>query len=126
VPPLESDPRLVRIVLMNLAVNAVKYTDHGGVRLAVTAGPEGHLLEVKDTGPGIPQEDLPRLFEPFEQLGAAQRRYVSGVGLGLSLVKTIVDALGGRIDVRSSPGGSTFQVRLPGAPPARRREGETR
>jgi signal transduction histidine kinase len=116
--PIESDPRLVRIVLMNLAVNAVKYTDRGGVRIALADRPDGHLIEVRDTGPGIPPEDLPRIFEPFEQLGAAQRRYVSGVGFGLSLVRAIVEALGGDIDVRSSPSGSVFSVRLPRSPPA--------
>jgi signal transduction histidine kinase len=112
-PPVESDPRLVRIVLVNLVVNAVRYTDAGSVRVSVAHSVEGHAVEVEDTGPGLTPEELGRIFEPFEQGGAAARK-AQGVGLGLTLVKGIVEALGGTIDVRSRPGrGSTFRVTLP-------------
>jgi len=111
-PAVVSDPRLVRIVLMNLTVNAVKFTERGSVQIALAAGPGGHEVAVHDTGPGIAPEDLPRVFEPFEQVDGAQRRS-AGVGLGLSLVRSIVDALGGTIEARSSPQGSVFTVRLP-------------
>jgi signal transduction histidine kinase len=118
-PPAETDPRLLRLVLVNLVVNAVKYTDAGSVRVAVGHGPAGHHLEVHDTGAGLTPEELARIFEPFEQVGAEGARRAQGVGLGLALVKGIVEALGGGIEVRSAPGrGSVFRVTLPPRPPA--------
>jgi len=116
--PLETDPRLVRLVLVNLVVNAVKYTERGEITVAVRAEASGRSLEVRDTGPGIPPEEQRRIFEPFEQLGAGPTRTTQGVGLGLSLVKGVVEALGGKLSISSTPGrGSTFRVTLPERPP---------
>jgi signal transduction histidine kinase len=122
VPAIETDPRLVRLVLLNLVVNAVKYTDSGDVRVEVSHREGRHVLAVQDSGAGIPLADQARIFEPFEQLGADLSRGAPGVGLGLSLVRGIVDALGGEIRVESAPGkGTTFRVTLPPHPPAARR-----
>ncbi len=113
-PPLLSDSRLVRLVLINLVMNAVKYTDQGRIEVRVEHGPEGHRLSVKDTGRGIPSEQLARIFEPFEQLEPMRHKHTPGVGLGLTLVKEMVGSLGGRVEVQSVVGeGSTFTVVLP-------------
>ena len=114
-PRLQSDPRLLRVVLSNLLSNALKFTTEGSVTVLLSAEAGQHVVEVRDTGVGIPEQDLKRIFEPFEQLEPLRRKAVPGVGLGLSLVKQIVEALGGRIELTSSPGvGSSFRVLLPG------------
>jgi signal transduction histidine kinase len=103
---------------MNLIMNAVKYTDAGSVRVEVRHAPEGHAVEVRDTGPGIPDAERARLFMPFEQLSPGTG--AGGIGIGLPLVKAIVDALGGTIEVESRAGaGTRFTVRLPRAEPGR-------
>jgi signal transduction histidine kinase len=118
-PAAETDPRLVRIVLVNLVVNAVRYTEAGSVRVSVGQAADGHFFEVEDTGPGLTPQELGRIFEPFEQLAGGAASKAQGAGLGLTLVKGIVEALGGEIDVRSQPGrGSTFRVTLPPRPAA--------
>jgi signal transduction histidine kinase len=110
--PLRTDPRLLRLVLVNLVVNGVKYTAHGSVRVALGREQDAYWIEVRDTGPGIRDEDRERLFQPFEQLAAPGT--VGGVGLGLALVKGVVTSLGGKLDLRSTIGrGSTFRVELP-------------
>jgi signal transduction histidine kinase len=114
VPELESDPRLIRLILINLVVNAVKYTERGSVQVAVGHGAEGHWLSVQDTGPGIPEEVRERIFQPFEQLESITHKHTPGMGLGLALVRELVAVLGGRIRVESTVGqGSTFTVVLP-------------
>jgi signal transduction histidine kinase len=114
-PPLESDPRLVRLVLINLVMNAVKYTHQGSIEVVLTHGPEGHSLAVRDTGPGIAPEVQERIFEPFEQLEPIRHKHTPGVGLGLALVREMLSALGGSIRVDSRVDqGSTFTVVLPG------------
>jgi signal transduction histidine kinase len=111
-PPIVTDPRMLRLVVMNLVVNGVKYTSRGTVRVAFGRGQDRHWIEVRDTGPGIREEDRERLFEPFEQLGAPGT--VGGVGLGLAFVKRVMTALGGTLELRSELGrGSTFRVELP-------------
>jgi signal transduction histidine kinase len=113
-PPLMTDPRLLRLVLVNLVVNGVKYTAHGSVRVALGREQDAYWIEVRDTGPGIRDEDRERLFQPFEQLGAPGT--VGGVGLGLALVKRVVSSLGGTLDLQSAIGrGSSFRVELPAA-----------
>jgi signal transduction histidine kinase len=120
-PLMESDPRLVRLVLINLVMNAVKYTTQGSIEVVLTHGPEGHTLAVRDTGPGIAPEVHARIFEPFEQLEPIRHKHTPGVGLGLALVREMVSALGGRIHVDSQVGqGSTFTVVLPARPPGAR------
>lgn len=109
-----TDPRIVQMVLLNLVTNAVKYTEQGGVSVAVEARPEGWRLRVRDTGPGIPHAAQSRVFEPFEHLEPLEHKSKPGVGLGLTLVREMVSVLGGVVSVASEPGvGSEFTVELP-------------
>jgi PAS domain S-box-containing protein len=115
-PRLEADPRRVRQVLMNFLTNAAKYRDERDCRITVRArAVDGRLLcEIADTGIGIAEADLPRLFKPFSQLDMSNTRRRGGTGIGLSIAKTIVEAHGGEVGVRSTPGvGSTFWFSLP-------------
>jgi signal transduction histidine kinase len=108
-----ADRNRLRQVAANLLDNAIKYTTRGG-RVEVHTGLEGReaLLTVTDSGPGIPPEELPRIWERLYRGDAS--RSERGLGLGLSLVKAIVEAHGGRVDALSAPGqGSSFVVRLP-------------
>jgi PAS domain S-box-containing protein len=110
---LRTDARLLRLILANLADNAIKFTEAGHV--AVRLGQRDGLvrLEVVDTGPGIPTEAQRRIFEPFEQLEPARHKHTPGVGLGLALVQRLVETLGGSIELESSPGqGTTVSVAL--------------
>ena len=119
-----ADPRRLRQVLANLLSNAVKFTPPAGrVDLVASADPEGALVrfDVRDTGPGIAREDLPKLFHPFTQLDARLAREHGGSGLGLSLARGMTELHGGRIEVESEPGkGSRFSVVLPWRTPERR------
>jgi two-component system phosphate regulon sensor histidine kinase PhoR len=112
-----ADPDALRQVLDNLVDNAVKYTPNGGritVRWSGTA--ETVIFEVEDTGVGIPQEDLPRVFERFYRVDKARSRSVGGTGLGLSIVKHLVQAMKGQVRVASTVNkGTTFRVTLPRA-----------
>lgn len=113
-PPIHSDPSLLRIVVSNVVGNAVKFTREGRVQIRVERRDAWQVVSVADTGPGIAELDLPRIFEPFEQLEPVRRKSIPGVGLGLALVKQILDALGGRIEVESEVDvGSTFHILLP-------------
>ncbi len=97
-----------------MVVNAVKYTERGGVKVALRGDQAGHVIEVVDTGPGIPLAEQARIFEPFHQL--AKPGTAQGVGLGLSLVKGVAEALSARLTVESELGrGTTFRVVLPDA-----------
>ncbi|MFA9462177.1 ATP-binding protein [Thiohalorhabdus sp. Cl-TMA] len=111
------DPVRLTQVLSNLLDNAVKYTPEGGtIRLAGARQADQLLLTVSDTGQGIAREHLPHLFELFERAHPAQTS-AQGLGLGLSLVRSLVEMHGGRVEA-SSPGagqGSEFRVRLPAA-----------
>lgn len=114
---LHADARRVRQVLVNLLGNAVKFTGPGGrIGLDVQCIDGQVAFEIWDTGIGIEPQNLPRLFQPFVQLDDSLSRLHSGTGLGLALVRQIVDAHGGGIEVSSTPGmGSHFRVALPGA-----------
>jgi heavy metal sensor kinase len=114
------DAGALRRALGNLVDNAVKYTPAGGkVELSLLAGEGQARIVVRDTGIGIDPADAARIFDPFVRLDAARSRNAGGAGLGLALVRAIVDAHGGAITVESTPGaGSRFTVRLPLAPPA--------
>ncbi len=118
-PPVLSDPeRLVR-VLGNLVDNALKYTPAGGhVRVVTEAGPQGGaLIHVRDDGPGIAPEHLPRLFERFYRVDTARSRELGGTGLGLAIVRHLADGMGASVRVESRVGeGSTFTVSLPARP----------
>lgn len=96
----------------NLLDNAVKYTPPGGeVRLETGLDGEGTFVRVSDTGPGIPAAELPRIWERLYRGDSS--RSEKGMGLGLSLVRAVMKAHGGRVDVSSSPGGSIFTLRFP-------------
>jgi PAS domain S-box-containing protein len=114
-PAIVTDPRLVRVVAANLVGNAVKFTDAGGVLVTVSPGDDGQQrIAVTDTGPGIPDEDQARIFQPFEQRDPVHMKHLPGVGLGLALVREIAAALGARVELDSAVGkGSTFAVILP-------------
>jgi two-component system sensor histidine kinase/response regulator len=103
----------------NLLSNAVKFNRPGGrVEVRLSAEPGGAAIEIRDTGIGIAPEHLPRLFEQFFQVAPKEGGVRKGTGLGLALVKKIVEAHGGRIDVASEIGaGSVFTVRLPAESP---------
>ncbi|HEX6737240.1 MAG TPA: ATP-binding protein [Vicinamibacteria bacterium] len=113
-PAFGTDPVLLRRVLTNLLANAVKFTDAGQITLEAERHGGSLTLAVSDTGLGIAEEDLPRLFARFTQLDSTRRKRHAGAGLGLAIVKGLVEALGGTVSVQSRPGhGSTFTVRLP-------------
>ncbi|MFC0679614.1 ATP-binding protein [Lysobacter korlensis] len=113
-PALESDRRLLSVVIGNLLSNALKFTQQGAVTLRLAHTAEVAVIEVADTGIGIAPEDLERIFEPFEQLEPVRRKSVPGMGLGLALVRQLVQAIGGRIDLSSTVGeGTLFRVSLP-------------
>ncbi len=110
-------------VAANLVDNAVKYTEPGGaVRIAVWEEADEGRLSVRDTGPGIAADALPRVFDRFYRVDAARSRAQGGSGLGLAICKEIVEAHGGRIWAESRPGaGSSFTLALPRRPSGERR-----
>jgi PAS domain S-box-containing protein len=118
------DAHRLQSILINLLANAVKFTDHGEVRLRV-ARREGIIeFKVMDTGIGLSQEQIGRLFQPFEQADGSTTRRHGGTGLGLAISRNLALAMGGDITVESSPGwGSVFTLRLP-LPPATPAPGE--
>ncbi len=105
-------------LLLNLIDNAVKYNRPGGrVRVAVRAERGEAVVEVADTGIGIPAGALERIFERFYRVDKGRAREQGGTGLGLAIVKHSARLLGGRVEVESRLGeGSTFRVRLPASP----------
>ena len=118
-PWLMGDTVHLRRVFDNLVSNAFKFTPAGGsVTLRMAAEEQDVILEVADTGAGIPAEKLPRIFERFYQVEAGASRRHTGTGLGLALVKEIVEAHRGHITVESEVGtGTTFRIMLPGHKP---------
>jgi signal transduction histidine kinase/DNA-binding response OmpR family regulator len=125
---LKGDFARVAQILANLINNAAKYTNQGG-RIAVTAAREGAnvIFRVRDTGIGIPGELLSSIFEPFTQIDRTLARSQGGLGIGLTLVRRLVEMQGGRV-FASSEGpdrGSEFTVSLPAAGPAQRAKGES-
>ncbi len=109
-----ADSDQVRQVLANLVSNAVKYSEKGGiVELSAALVDSEVLVSVRDRGIGIPEADLPRVFERFYRVDKARSREAGGTGLGLAIVKHLVEANGGRVWVESrQPGGSTFRFAL--------------
>jgi signal transduction histidine kinase len=112
---VETDGDKLRQVLLNLVGNAVKYTARGRVVLEVLApSPDGIRIVVRDTGKGIAAQHLEQIFEPFWQVERSQRTEGGGAGLGLSVVRRMLDLLGGEIRVESVVDeGSAFTVRIP-------------
>jgi heavy metal sensor kinase len=115
---VEGDRSRLKQVVVNLLDNAIKYTPVGGkIRLSVIACDGEAILEVEDTGIGIPAEARPHIFERFFRVDKARSRELGGAGLGLSIVKSICSAHGGKIEFQSTEGaGSRFKMELPLAP----------
>jgi signal transduction histidine kinase/purine-cytosine permease-like protein/DNA-binding NarL/FixJ family response regulator len=114
---VRTDPRRLRQILINLLGNAVKFTVSGGVVLRVRYQREMAHFEIEDSGPGIPPDELERIFEPFSRGSSAQASASSGAaggtGLGLTIAKMLTDLMGGEMKVESRPGqGSLFRVHL--------------
>ena len=109
------DAMRLRQVLLNLAGNAIKFTEHGGVSVIVECAGAGEMrIMVRDTGIGLKQDDLARIFLEFEQADGSSTRKFGGTGLGLAIAKRIVERMDGHIDVASTPGdGAAFTVTLP-------------
>ena len=116
--PVEADRARLKQVIVNLLDNAIKYTPaQGRIELAVRAEGAQAVLEVKDTGIGIPAEALPHVFQRFYRVDSARSRDPGGAGLGLAIVHSICSAHDALVEVRSEPGaGTIFRVRLPLAP----------
>jgi signal transduction histidine kinase len=112
---VDADPQRIGQVLRNLLANALTYTAPGGwigVRACVVK--EGVCIEVRDTGCGIAAEHLPNVFERFYRVDASRARETGGAGIGLAVVKQLVEAHGGSVSVMSEPAkGSCFAVTLP-------------
>ncbi len=121
-PWIEADPDRLRQILVNLIENGVKFTKVGGVLLEInlqTTDPAHPVLvfRVSDTGMGIRADDLPRLFKPFGQLDPSRSREKEGLGLGLSICRSLIDRMKGHIWVESLPGqGSVFSFAIPYLP----------
>jgi len=113
-PPITSDREKLKQILVNLAGNAVKFTDEGSVTLAARRQGSQFVLSVTDTGAGIPANELHRVFEKFHQVRQTTSRPAKGTGLGLTICKQYADLLGGSISVSSEVGGgTTFELRFP-------------
>jgi signal transduction histidine kinase/PAS domain-containing protein len=111
---IRTDPGKVRQILLNLAGNAVKFTDFGVVEIALAHGSDAIELLIRDSGPGIPESELERIFEPFTQLDQSNTRSQGGTGLGLTVSRRLARLLGGEITVESRAGeGSVFRLALP-------------
>lgn len=118
-PPLIADRDMVKRLLINLVNNAINYTPNGGrIKLSTWQSSEGILLQVTDSGIGIPEESLPHLFTKFYRVPSTAGS-ATGTGLGLLICKRIVETHRGKIEVASKPGeGTTFTVSLPAVKPA--------
>jgi two-component system, OmpR family, manganese sensing sensor histidine kinase len=118
---LKAEPDLLRQAIVNLLSNACQYTPTGGeIELCVTAQSRSAVVQVKDTGIGIAEADLSRIFDRFYRVDKMRSRQTGGFGLGLAITRQIVEAHGGQISVTSALGkGTTFEIRLPLTHPPR-------
>jgi len=108
-----ADEKRLRQILINLLSNAIKFTENGSVTFSVRYRNQVAEFCVKDTGIGIDNEDMERIFSPFERILKPGLPHVTGTGLGLTIVRLLCDIMGGDINAESSPGkGSTFKVQL--------------
>ncbi len=104
-PEVVANPRALDQVLINLVDNAIKYTPEGGrIRMHAEVHPESVTIEIENTGPGIPSDQLARIFERFYRVDAGRSREMGGTGLGLSIVRHLVARMGGQIEAQSKPG----------------------
>ena len=112
-PEVDGDPKRLRQIVMNLATNALKFTDEGRIVIEASASDGLIRISVRDTGSGIPRDELSTIFDEFHRV-PSMRRVSQGSGLGLAICKRLVDLHGGRIEVESIVGhGSVFTVSLP-------------
>jgi signal transduction histidine kinase len=115
-PPLAGDERMVKQMVLNLVSNAIKFTPARG-SVTLIAGRDdagGVFIAIADTGPGIAADDIPRILEAYGRTDSAERAAIEGTGLGLPLVKTMIELHGGTLEIESRPGtGSTFTLRFP-------------
>jgi signal transduction histidine kinase len=118
-PPLHTDPGKLKVVLKNLIGNAVKFTKEGGITVEARRYSGGVEIAVSDTGIGIPPEAVESIFEPFRQADSSITHAHGGTGLGLHIVKRLLELLGGTVTVESEVGrGSTFRVWVPRESPS--------
>lgn len=111
---IRTDPARLRQIVLNLLGNAAKYTEQGEIVLRARRVDDDIVVEVRDTGPGIPPDKLDYIFAPFTRVDESRTRLTPGTGLGLAIVRRLVTLLGGEVRVDSRVGeGSTFRVRLP-------------
>lgn len=111
-----TDPLKLKQVLLNLLSNAAKFTDAGEIVLTARSQLSTLVISVEDTGSGIPEDQVPFIFDKFRQVDGSSRRKIGGTGLGLAIVKEVVQLLGGTVTVTSTIGrGSKFTITLPGA-----------
>src|SRR6185503_8356984 len=112
--PVFVDDTMWEKIVLNLLSNAFKFTFDGTIRVSLAIEGDNVVLRVRDTGTGVPAEELPRLFERFHRVQGAKSRTHEGSGIGLALVHDLVRLHGGSVSVESTVGsGSTFTVRLP-------------
>lgn len=112
--PVRIDDQAFKLILSNLVGNAVKYTETGSVRTTLDTEDTWAVLEISDTGMGIPSEDIPKLFREFYRASNARKSRIQGTGVGLAGVKALVDRFRGLMELQSEEGkGSRFTVRLP-------------
>lgn len=115
-PPVSGDPARLRQILLNLAANAVKFTEAGGVQLTASKAGDEIQIVVSDTGIGISAEAMPLIFEEFHQVDGSMTRRHGGAGLGLAIAHRLATQMGGAITVVSQPGSSSaFTLHLPTA-----------
>src|SRR5258706_15717803 len=114
---IKGDPHRLQQVLINLVNNSIKFTEKGGVHVhIIRAEMDRWKMEVTDTGIGIPENEVPHIFETFRQANnmAMTTRQHGGFGVGFSIFKQLVELMNGRIDVKSEiDRGSTFSIQLP-------------
>lgn len=124
---IRSDPLMMRRMIQNLVANAIRYTAEGGVRVFAKANGGSIEVAVLDTGPGIEASERAQIFEEFERGSASERTDAMGLGLGLSIVRRMAEALGHPVRLWSHPGlGSCFKIEAPAAQPLASANADTR
>lgn len=114
IPPVFCDSTRIRQVIINLLGNATRFTERGGIEIRVALQQDHVLVSINDTGPGIPDADQNRIFQPFQQVDSSLRKHKGGTGLGLTISKQFVEMHGGKMWLESIFGqGTTFHFTLP-------------